>query len=134
MRQTVVLDSGVISLLTHPQRSPESVACNEWAEALLAAGDSVVVPEIADYEVRREYLRRGSTRGLQHLDALQQQFRYIPLNTTAIRKAAELWAWARNHGHITAPGFDVNADIILAAQALESAAPNTALVIATTNV
>ena len=36
--------------------------------SLLVAGAAVLVPEIADYEIRRELLRAGKTRSVAVLD------------------------------------------------------------------
>jgi predicted nucleic acid-binding protein len=91
----VLLDSGPLGLVTNPRESPESRQCKEWLKTLLAAGLRVMVPEIADYEVRRELLRAGRTKGIRRLDALAEQIGYLPLNTEVIRLAAELWAEAR---------------------------------------
>ena len=44
-------------LITNPKRAPESLACNCWLQTLIKAGIRVILPEIADYEVRRELLR-----------------------------------------------------------------------------
>ena len=38
--------------MTNPKQSPESIACIRWLQGLVTSGISVMVPEIADYEVR----------------------------------------------------------------------------------
>ena len=68
----VALDAGPLGLVTNPKRSPESLACAQWLQALVAAGARVVLPEIADYEVRRELLRGRRQQGLRRLDAIVQ--------------------------------------------------------------
>jgi hypothetical protein len=55
----------------------------------------VIVPEIADYEVRRELLRAKKERGLARLDALASRLKYLPITTAAMRQAAVFWAEAR---------------------------------------
>jgi hypothetical protein len=55
----------------------------------------VLLPEIADYEVRRELLRAKKTQGLAHLDALGSLLEYLPITTSAMRQAALFWAQAR---------------------------------------
>ena len=51
-------------------------------------GSRVLVPEIADYEVRRELRRANKARGLARLDALAALLEYLRLTTTAMRQAA----------------------------------------------
>jgi predicted nucleic acid-binding protein len=97
---------------------------------LLAAGRRVIIPEIADYEVRRALILRNSGIALRNLDQLALRLEYLPLTTPAMRRAAELWAQARSTGQPTAPDPALDADIILAAQALSL---NTAIVVATSN-
>ena len=99
---------------------------------MIAAGVRIIVPEITDYELRRELLRTAHAASIRRLDALAQAMEYLPLSTAAMRKAAELWALARQQGQPTAGDNTIDADMILAAQALTLGTP--AVVIATTNV
>ena len=46
------------------------------------------MPEIADYEVRRELLRANKVSGLTRLDALARLLEYLPISTAAMRQAA----------------------------------------------
>lgn len=99
---------------------------------MLTAGVPVYLPEIADYEVRRELLRAGKISSISRLDLLVSTTHYLPLSTTAMRKAAELWAVARITGMPTAADKALDGDVILAAQAVTLV--TSAVVIATTNV
>jgi len=47
----------------------------------------VVIPEIADYEVRRELLRAGKESGLGRLEALKGMLEYAPITTSVMLKA-----------------------------------------------
>lgn len=132
MKPVVFLDSGPLGLLCHTRRSPVTVACEQWLTALLTAGRRVLVPEIIDYELRRELLRLGRRAALVRLDALAHAAGYVPLSTPAMRRAAELWAQARQQGQPTAGDNTIDADMILAAQALTLGVPD--VIIATTNV
>ena len=105
-------------------------ACRRWLADLVSAGRRIIVPEIADYEVRRELLRLGSQKGLTNLDQLASRLEYLPLTTVAMRLAAELWAQARSAGHPTAPDHALDGDVILAAQALSL---QTAVIVASGN-
>jgi predicted nucleic acid-binding protein len=98
----------------------------------LARGVRVVIPEIADYELRRELIRAGKSKGLARLDALGSTLEYLAITTAAMRKAAEFWAQARQHGMPTAGDKTIDGDMILAGQAATLGAAD--YVIATTNV
>jgi predicted nucleic acid-binding protein len=117
-------------MLTNPNNSPQAVACRGWLASLLAVGRRVIVPEITDYEVRRELIRIQSHAAIANLDALGSRLEYLPLTTATMRLAAELWAQARRAGQPTAPDPALDGDVILAAQALGLNAP---VVVATSN-
>ena len=93
------------------------------------AGVRLVVPEVADCEVRRDRLRARKTRSLRELDRLKSVHIYQPITTAAMLRAAELWADARRRGRSTADPKELDGDVILAAQAIEAGA-----VVATENV
>ena len=131
MSRAVILDAGPLGLLTNPARSPAGAACAEWLSELVAGGVRVLLPEVADYEVRRELLRAGKVAGLAWLDTLGQTLEYLPITTVAMRRAAELWADARRRGLPTADPHALDGDVILAAQALTLGVE---VVVATTNV
>lgn len=139
MNLIVLLDSGPLGLITHPQSSPEADACKEWLRNLPLAGHLALVPEIIDYETRREILRRNSMNALQRLNSLKTPDGYLPLTTKAMLRAAQFWATAQQQGMPTADRLALDADVILAAQAatLEPAdwgLPGAGVVVATVNV
>ena len=115
----VLLDAGPLGMISNPNASITNSACYQWMESLVLNGDEVLVPEIADYEVRRELLRARKIHGLARLDILKNSLGYLPLTTPVMLKAAELWAQARNSGLPTADPKALDCDVILAAQALE---------------
>lgn len=130
--EVVLLDAGPLGLATNPQHSPQSVACAKWLQALVANGRRIIVPEIADYEVRRKLLRANKSKGLIRLDIFISWLEYLPLTTAAMRQGALLWAKARQQGQPTADDKALDGDVILAAQAITLGIAN--VVIATTNV
>ena len=132
----VILDAGPIGLIAYARVSPQASACVRWLLSLLGAGIEVYVPEIADYEVRRELLRGGLLAGLARLDALlaTSGVTYVPLSTGAMREAARLWADARRRGTPTADPKALDGDAILAAQARLLGFDRHEYVVATTNV
>lgn len=112
----VLLDAGPLGALAHP-RPNQDIA--NWLESLLLAGVTVIVPAIADFEVRRNMLAEGMTKSLARLEFLKANLIYLPLSDAALLKAAELWATARKAGKLPADPKELNCDVILAAQALE---------------
>ncbi len=114
----VFLDAGPLGLVTDRPGKPEADACRAWVAALLGAGVEVFVPEISDYEVRRELLRAGKAASVTRLDRFAQGVTYLPMGTDAMREAARLWAQVRNAGLATAPPLALDGDVILAGQAL----------------
>ena len=134
MSLIVLLDAGPLGMITNPRSSPENESCKNWLASLTYKGHEVVVPEIADYEVRRELLRAGKEKGLGRLDALKNMLGYAPLTTSVMLRAAEFWATARKMGRKSADDASLDADMILAAQATELTSAGTESVIATTNV
>jgi predicted nucleic acid-binding protein len=130
VNDVVVLDSGPVGVLTNPHRTAVVLAARQWLTDLLAAGRQVLLPEISDYEVRREYVRANLRQSLTLLDSLGNQVNYQSITTSAMRRAADLWALARNAGLPTAPDPALDGDVILAAQALTLNAP---VIVATDN-
>jgi predicted nucleic acid-binding protein len=107
---------------------------NLWWIQRKANGALIVIPEIADYEVRRGLLCDGTAEGIERLDQLRDDLgHYIPITTGAMRRAAELWAEARRRGFATADDKEIDADVILAAQALLFAGLADELIVATYN-
>lgn len=90
----------------------------------------MILPEIADYELRREFIRRRASNALANLDYYGVKLEYLPISTFAMQLAAELWAQARSMGQPTAPDWAIDADAILAAQALSL---NLNVIVATAN-
>ena len=132
MSRTILLDSGPLGLVTNPRGSDTATACVQWLRDAASASARVVVPEIADYEVRRELIRARRTAGVARLDALVSQVEYLAITTAAMRRAAEFWAEARQRGRPTAADAALDGDVILAGQA--ATLKRTGLIVATTNV
>lgn len=114
----IFLDTGPLGLITNPNQSSQNLACAQWFQAHVRAGNSICIAEIVDYELRRELLLARLVPALQRLDALLQTIVYVPLTTAAMRRAAILWAQVRHGGQPTADRHALDGDMILAAQAL----------------
>ena len=128
----ILLDAGPLGLVTNPKRSPQSLACAQWLQLVVNRDARIILPKIADYEVRRELLRANKTKGIAQLNALGELLEYLPITTAAMRLAALLWAQARQQGQPTADDKIIDSDMILAGQAITLGASN--VIIATTNV
>lgn len=131
MTSVVFLDTGPLGQLSHPRPNQK---VSRWFLDMLDKGIEVVLPEIADYEVRRELIRAKKIQGIQRLDQLKKNTFYAPITTAIMLKAAELWAAVRMQGKPTADPHALDGDAILAAQALTYEANNRSIVIATDNV
>ena len=117
MPQPLMLDAGVLGGLAHPR---PRAALTQWFDRTLLAGAEIILPEIADYEVRRSLILTKLTRSVERLDQLKVVLIYQPIDTDVMLKAAELWAMVRQQGHPTADPKALDGDVILAAQALQS--------------
>ena len=122
----LLLDTMVLGSLCHP-REPRNRRVAEWlASVLIRLADRVTVylPEIADYELRRGLLELALKEGLEthprlaRLDELGQHLDYLPISTSAMRRAAKIWRRPKS-GRPTAPPDALDGDAILAAQAIE---------------
>jgi predicted nucleic acid-binding protein len=131
MARFVLLDSGPLGLLGHPH---QSVDIRQWVDRLIKAGTRIGVPEIADYEVRRELLRAGRGNSIRRLDRLKATLYYLPLTTEAMLQAAKYWADTRRRGRPTAPDPALDGDVILAAQAHVLVVAGHEVIVATDNV
>ncbi len=91
MSKLILLDAGPLGMISHP-RADRNRDILEWVTLMMQQGNQIKVPEISDYEVRRELLRSDRTLGLRRLDLLRTQLGFLPITSDAMLKAAELWA------------------------------------------
>ena len=129
----IFLNSTPLGTLTNPASSPEAIAIAKWAADCLMAGHILYVPEIIDYEIRRELLRAVKINGLLKLDAMKVNFKYVPITSVAMSLSAKLWADSRRAGFSTGDPKKLDIDVILAAQALTSGVLEEDIIVATSN-
>lgn len=129
----ILLDSSPLGLLSMPVRGT-TAPITIWAAACLAAGHELYVPEVIDYELRRELLRAGKANSVRELDRLKSAFNFLPINSAAMLLAADLWATSRQGGLATGDPKKLDIDVILAAQALTLGVAASDLIVATSNV
>jgi len=130
----ILLDSSPLGTLSNPAQTPEVIAITLWAADCDDAGHKLYVPEVIDYEIRRELLRAGKLAGIAKLNALKASLIYLPLTTEIMLLAADLWAQSRQRGQPTGDPKKLDIDVILASQALLLGVPPLDLIVATTNV
>ena len=116
MARVILLDSGPLGEITHPQ-SEKRGPIREWLVGLLETGAYPRLPEIVDCEHRRALLHRDAHRQIERLNAVKQVFGYEPLTTEVMLTAAELWADARKRGLPTGTERELDIDVIISAQA-----------------
>ncbi|CAD5937468.1 PIN domain-containing protein [Planktothrix tepida] len=129
----IFLDAGPLGMIANPKATPSNLGCQLWLDNLLAQGEKVILPEIADYEIRRELLRANKQQSIRKLDRLKSILDYTPINTEVMLLAAELWADARKSGNPTADNRALDADVILAAQAKLEELNGNSVIVVTTN-
>jgi predicted nucleic acid-binding protein len=129
----VFLDSEPLGLASQARGKRGADTCSDWLLRLETAGVRILVPEIVDYEVRRELVRVGATAGLRRLDNLLGRFPLLRLDRASLLRAAELWALVRRAGLPTAHSHSLDVDAILAAQALTATGPRNTATVATSN-
>ncbi|MDJ1183259.1 type II toxin-antitoxin system VapC family toxin [Roseofilum casamattae] len=134
MAEFIILDSAPVGLITNPKATPIALRCQQWLLGLIDRDYEVVLPEIVDYEVRRELLRANKVNGLARLDRLRSELVYLPITSEVMLKAAQLWAEARHKGKPTADNKALDGDVILAAQALSLEDDGHEVLVATSNV
>ena len=92
MDSLVFLDSGPLGMACHPRSNSQVTT---WLYGLLNRRVTVIIPEIADYEVRRELILTRKKKSVQKLNDFKALMGYVPISTAAMLQAAELWALTR---------------------------------------
>ena len=109
-----MLDSGILGRIAHPRANVQSV---RWLEGRLQDGARIIIPEIADYEVRRSFLLHGLIEAIRSLDRLKLVCEYCPITTDVMLQAAKFWALSRRLHRPTCDPKELDGDAILGAQA-----------------
>ncbi len=140
MIRFIILHSGVLAAATQRVGVKAARPIQQWTQAQLQAGHRIIVPAIADYELRRKLwhnaLRDPNQQlALNRLDKFvrAEPDRYLPMSEGALREAARLWGEARAQGVATAAPDRLDVDMILCAQVRTSHIPVEHRIVATTN-
>ena len=92
MTKVILLDSGPLGMVSNPSAAAVNERCRNWMEDLLRRGAEVKVPEIIDYELRRELIRVRAAAGLARLDDLVTRLGLVSLDGPTMHRAATFWA------------------------------------------
>src|SRR5687768_5053140 len=103
-----MLDATPLGRLAHPAQRADD---ERRLRSLLSAGVVVLLPEVTDFEVRRNLLLHNLVASIRKLDLLKVTLVYVPITTAVMLKAADLWADARRRGHPTADAKELDCDV-----------------------
>lgn len=124
----LIIDTVYLGRLCHPKADPQFM---RWLQQKLRNPEFLpIVPDVVDYELRRGYLLqmkigkdpekvRAFRASLARLEEIGSRWRSASSTRPVLRKAAELWAQARETGRPGAHGERIDIDVIVAAHALE---------------
>jgi len=133
LARVILLDSGPLGLAARRPSILLAQQCLSWLAKLELSGAMIVVPEIADYDVRRELIRAKIASGIGRLDGLKARFFYLPISTSAMLTATTFWAVVRQQGIPTAGADALDADCVLAGMAASAFSPSDTVTVATSN-
>ena len=135
MTTIFLLDASILGAVTNPKTNSLNVReCQSWFDRCLEKSTIFVLPEIADYEIRRELIRANKVNGINRLDRLKSILQYQSIDTQTMLLASQLWAESRQRGTHTCDPRELDGDVILAAQAKQLEALCYEIIIVTTNV
>jgi predicted nucleic acid-binding protein len=134
----ILLDANVVGLLISgrpragqpDRRTPCRLWLDQWAAA---PGVDVFTPAVADYEARREVMRKGAAAQLARLALLLESAPIAPVTPEAWIRASEFWALVRQGGLPTAHPEALDGDAVLAGVAATIGGEGDAVIVATTN-
>lgn len=134
--ERIVLDSTPLALLCQRRGFAAADQCRHWLVRHVSAGVRVYVPEVIDYEVRRELLRMRKVVAVQMLDGLigTPPDRLMRVSPATFATAAALWASSRQAGTPTADPLSLDIDVVFAAQVLVAGWDMSKTIVATGNV
>ncbi|MGL5132214.1 MAG: hypothetical protein ACRC78_06775, partial [Planktothrix sp.] len=95
MSQVILLDSAPVGLITNPKAMPLAVQCQQWFLSFSQRGYQVILPEIIDYEIRRELLKANKLSGIRKLEELKSEIIYwlnsMNFYTVILKKSTDYW-------------------------------------------
>jgi hypothetical protein len=111
----IILDSAPLGFICNPKNKDSYRKLSNFAKSL---NFSIGVPEIIDYELRRNFELENLQKSISLLSQFHQRDQLILLESEDLIRAAELWAWCRKQGSTTTENKGIDIDVILVSQAL----------------
>jgi toxin FitB len=115
MTGLIILDSAPLGFFCNPKNRDNYKKLSNFVKSL---NFSIGVPEIIDYELRRNLELENLQKSISLLSQFQQRRQLISLESEDLIRAAELWAWCRKQGSTTTENKGIDIDVILVSQAL----------------
>ena len=113
--KVAVLDSKPLGEICNPRKRSQIKPLIDFLKEQKIAHR---VAAITDYELRRELVLQGYTKGINNLNKFRQRELIIPIDNESLIAATELWAEIRKIGQATADNKNIDCDVIMVAQAL----------------
>ena len=135
----ILIDTGIVGLLTQPNSTEESSLVLNWMYGLLAKSVIVLSSDVCDYEIRRGLelarLEDKCIDGIEKLDQLREVIEFLPITNRCLNHASVYWADAISKSQLNAPRRDINFDLILCGtwKKLTEDYPGQEVIIATKN-
>lgn len=115
MSHLILLDSAPLGYLCNPRNIEKTRFFKNKLKDLEVI---LYLPEIIDYELRRNLELEGFSKSINLLDQFRQRHQILWLESDDFLKAAELWSWCRKEGYATTENKGIDIDVILVSQAL----------------
>lgn len=121
----LVIDTNILSKLCYPKPDANKPVIEKFKEISLSGNYKIFIPEICVYELKRGLLlnkykaKEPGEKALNRLENLITNIEIVKLESADLNIAAQLWADSRAKGLSTAGDEALDADVILAAQAIK---------------
>ena len=115
MTGLIILDSAPLGHICNSRNRNDYKKLKDFVKSL---SFSICVPEIIDYELRRNLELEGLRKSVNLLSQFQRRDQILRLESQDLIEAAELWAWCRRRGKPTTENRGLDIDVILVAQSL----------------
>lgn len=126
----ILLDTGVLGKICHKKISDNVIKVLNYLQQQKIG---LRVPEICDYELRRNLLLENLDKSIRKLNKFRRTARLLFFDTNTMIIASEIWADIRKQGNPTENKDSLDGDVILAAQAYQLKAYYAEVIILTTN-